>query len=163
MSRALIVAAGLAVVLGGCARNAVLELEIELPPEEGLALAELYVLSDYTDFSDAAWTEAQLEPLTELGDVARVDIVAEGASIERALGLRIRLCTAEPCPAGAPEQLVRIDRAFYVGERTWLRIPLPATPVRDPELLIFDRCEVGGCLDGDTLSYCRLDESHYCE
>ena len=150
--------------LAGCTRNARLELAVELPASERLAAAELLVLSDPPDFEGAAWATARREPLDEVGDTALVHILAEGESIERPLGLRVRLCPTDACAGDSPEVAVRVERAFYRGALTWLTIAIPDVPDGRAAPIDVGRCAVGGCLDGDAVEdFCRLDDTHYCE
>lgn len=150
----------LALLLLGCARNAILELDVELPA--GVSHAELAALSAPPPFDAPAWDAASVERLDEVGDRARVELVAEGSAIEAPLGVVVRLCASDPCEDAPAEVRVRAERAFYVGARTWLDLAIPAVPA-SPATVEVARCEVGGCLPGDTLDFCRDDGTHYCE
>jgi hypothetical protein len=151
-------------LLAGCARNGVLELTFELPASPRLSATELRVLSgEQNDFDSARWSAAEPQPLDNDRTV-RVDIVAEGAAIEAPLALRLRLCDGS-CTPTSPEVQVGIERAFYVGARTWVVIDVPVVPSESFDPIFVRRCEVGGCLEGDTASFCRQEPSmpHYCE
>lgn len=81
----------------------------------------------------------------------RVDIVADGAQITAPLAIKVVYCeNAEGCGRGSGgaqiERWYEVERAFYTGAYTFLRLPLHAAPIEPstaPER--FTRCEVGGC------------------
>lgn len=150
----------LALLASGCARNALLELEVQLPP--GIDHAELRVLSDPPpSYDDPEWDAVTPEALDEVGEVARVQVLAEGPAIEAPLAARVRLCGATPCDSTA-EVRVEIERPFYVGHETRVTVAIPAVPLAF-DTYVVDRCAVRGCLGGDTLEFCRDDGTHYCE
>lgn len=154
-----------AVILAGCARNGILEITISLPASPRLGETELRVLSgEQTDFDSPRWSQAQAQQLGNDRTV-RVDVVAEGEAIEEPLALRLRLCETDDCLASEPEVRVGIERAFYVGARTWVHVDVPIVPDESFDPIFVGRCEVGGCLEGDTQTYCRQEPPmpHYCE
>jgi hypothetical protein len=163
MRRALLAIALLS--LSACARNAILEITIELPEAITLGETELRMLSgDAADFESPRWADAQVARLGTEPSM-RVDVVAEGEAIEAPLAIRLRLCEDDRCPATAPEVRVGIERAFYAGAHTWIAIEVPLAPVPGEPPIFVGRCDVGGCLEGETRSFCRLEPPmrHYCE
>ena len=157
------IAALAALTLLGCAtRNARLDLAIELPTSSEFEYVELVARADPTSFDEPAWDGAPAERLTELGDTARVQILAEQA-IEAPLGLRLRFCRAEPCAIVSPELRVRFERAFYVAEVTSYTLEVSEVPTGVTGPLPVGACAVAGCLEEGDADYCRLDGSHYCE
>ena len=144
----------------GCGQNAILALTIELP--EGISGADARFLSDPDEFDDPEWMLMDAEALDEVGGVAEVDVVATGASIDAPLGMRLAICDATPCPSDAPEVRILFERPFYLGQRTFHTLVVPFTPTQTEGSEMVGRCELGGCLEGETDSYCRLDGRHYC-
>ncbi|HHH30471.1 MAG TPA: hypothetical protein ENK57_19310 [Polyangiaceae bacterium] len=169
----------------GCARNAILEVEITLPPRAGEAQYALIELNpdELGDMPfEVQWAAVPLEPLA-LGDApvsTSVSVIAEGYAGDALL--RIRFCRSPDCaeilPPSDPQQEVRyrIERPFYTGARTRvnLMVPLPS-PAPAPRgcvevvtseptyLCTVERCAVQGCASGDVVSnYCIADR-HYCE
>ena len=154
----------LSMLLAGCARNGILELTFELPASPRLSATELRVLSgEQTDFDSPRWSGAEPQPL-DYDRTVRVDVVAEGEALEEPLALRLRLCDGS-CTQTSPEVRVGIERAFYAGARTWVSIAVPVISADSFEPMFVGRCEVGGCLEGDTRSFCRQEPSmpHYCD
>lgn len=105
-----------------------------------------------TDF-DVVWLDESTEAAA-LGDetrTQRVDVVAEGGQITAPLAIKVVYCqNADGCGRGAGgpeiERWYEVERAFYTGAYTFLRLPLDVAPIEqstEPE--IFARCEVGGC------------------
>lgn len=171
-----------ALAASSCARNAILELELELPasPEP------LYVVVDARsdrDF-DAPWGDAALEAIPLPASCARaepppacgertldptcslvVSIVGGGADEARPLRVRVRFCTDPACALDPqpPEHRVELERAFYLGRYTQARVCIDAVPTSSaPETERIERCEVR-CRDGSAAQHCRLDGTHFCE
>lgn len=125
-----------------------------------------------TDF-DVAWLDETTETAA-LGDevrTQRVDIVADGEQITEPLALKVVYCqNAAGCGRGAGAQIERwylVERAFYVGAYTALRLPLDSAPI-EPSTMpqTFARCEVGGCgSDPDSTAPERgcIEGRHLCE
>ena len=126
-----------------------------------------------TDF-DVAWLDETTEaaPLGDAVRTQRVDIVADGDQITEPLAMKVVYCqNAEGCGRGSGgpeiERWYRIERAFYTGAYTFLRLPLdtaPFEPSTEPQ--VFTRCEVGGCgSDPESTAPERgcIDGRHLCE
>ncbi|MEZ4340766.1 MAG: hypothetical protein R3B82_29440 [Sandaracinaceae bacterium] len=172
----------------GCARNAIFELELELP-QQPAGVAPLYaVLQVANDRAFAAdWSsverleglaltptcsrplvppDCQVRELTP--DCSRVvSIVGDEADAPDPLRVRLRFCEDPSCTAArdatAPEARVEFERALYPGHFTQGRVcvdTVPTTP--SPVPTIVDRCDVR-CRDGEAATYCRADGTHFCE
>lgn len=163
----------------GCTRNAVFELELELPPAEGryvvvearsgatpdrIGVAPPIPSSGSCARPDPAppCEERQLDPACS----AVVSVVADEAEIEAPLELRIRFCVdpdcADPADEEAPERRVDVERAFYLGRYTQARACIDALPPPDAPIELIERCDVR-CREGTAAMYCRLDGTHFCE
>jgi hypothetical protein len=180
-SFALVLALALAT---GCARNAILELELELPPAPAGQVV-FAVVEARTDASfDAPFTGEPLDgfplaPSCTRGDTpppcgdrmldpscsAVVSVIGDGDDGARPLHVRVRFCQdpscAAPADGSAPEHRASIERAFYTGRYTQARTCIDALPV-EPSLDTIERCEVR-CRDGNAARHCRLDGTHFCE
>ncbi len=170
-----IVAAALAL---GCARNAVFELELELPPQpagpmrfavvearEGGAepgTVELGPLNAACGRPDPApaCADRALDPTCS----AVVSVVADGAR-SGPLDVRVRFCESPRCSvpadASAPELQVTIERAFYEGRYTQARVCADEVPTGAVPVTV-ERCDVR-CREGTAAMYCRADGTHFCE
>lgn len=176
-------------LLCGCARNAVLELAIELPRAEGdvaYALVEVHPDDLGEDPFAVQWATPPLAP-TPLGAVPVVldaSVVADGYRGD--VLLRVRFCRAPDClDLSAPrdpraEVRARIERPLYTGARTSVRLRIPSVPsasatppagcVAEPAghptwSCRVPRCSVAGCIFGDPVAnYCDGDDGpHFCE
>lgn len=156
----------LAVGCVGCAQNAILEIEMTLPPADQVGGMTRAVIG--FQLSGAA-TPATVTPdqqeflLPPAGDsVQRLSIVASGGDVELPLWLSVRYCDTE-CGFGEAPRLIRYERAFYVGEFTQHELTLPLPTDED---VAVGTCEVFGCL-GDTMptsGACVYGEGrHACE
>ncbi len=170
----------------GCTRNAILELELDLPPQpSGSALYAVVQVRSQGSF-DEPWDDVPLEGLPLGTSCTRPDppipchdrmldpacsevisIVAGEDAITEPLSVRVRFCSDPTCSApedaGAAEQRVEIERAFYVGHYTQARVCIDEVPaVTDPEPEVIDRCDVR-CREGTSMLQCRLDGTHFCE
>ncbi|MBX3246996.1 MAG: hypothetical protein KF901_07435 [Myxococcales bacterium] len=159
----------LSLALGCGDTNAVLELELRLPPQaDAPRFAAVQARRASVGFDDP-WDGSGLlaAPLGAEPRELAVSVVSE-SSYDEALLVRIRYCATATCDAlgdeRAPESRLVIERAFYLGERTHARWEIDALPTQtDPEPEQLDRCEVRGCRAGVAASYCRADGSHFCE
>jgi hypothetical protein len=171
-------------VLAGCAQNAVLELELDLPKNPGVTpvrYAVVRVVSGSVPFDqdwqgDDALPPFALDPNATSAQHVSLDgsSEVEGAPVR----VKVRFCRDPACSAlgddTAPEVRLQIDRAFYAGKRTsytWsiACVPNVAGQTDTPTCAIPQRaetdvtkCEVGGCRTGVTHSYC-VGDKHFCE
>lgn len=149
--------------LVGCAtRNARLDLDIALPDSSSIDHVELLVLPNPVGFGGPEWAQAPVEVLDELGETARVQILAE-ASIEQPLAVRVRFCEEAVCADSSAEVRARYERAFYVAEVTRHTLAIDAVPLATGEPREVSACAVGGCLLDGSGNFCRIDGTHYCE
>lgn len=167
----------LAIALLGCARNGVLELELELPPGDlvavvqarsGEGFAEPWPSEPAPSFALASSCSRPAEPprcderVLDPSCSTIVSIVGDDDEIEAPLAVRIRFCTDETCSDPDPvEHRVEIERAFYVGRYTQARVCVDEIPSATTTESI-ERCAVR-CRDGLTSMHCRLDGTHFCE
>ncbi|MGE0784142.1 MAG: hypothetical protein AB7S26_00540 [Sandaracinaceae bacterium] len=185
MTRSRLLLAVLASVLAmGCARNAIFELELDLPPG-GAARFVRVTASESLSFSDD-WSD--VPELVELGplppscarpdpspvceeraeidaDCGAIISVVSGSSSQGILRLRARFCASQGCTspadASAPEARITVERAFYQGRYTDARVCFDETPAADVDVTIA-RCDVR-CREGTAAMWCRADGTHFCE
>lgn len=186
MTRAMLLVGAL--LAGGCARNAIFELEVDLPPQP-ISVAPLFaVVQVASDRAfEADWSELErLEgialtptcarpldpPPCEVRELAPdcsavVSVVGDGDDAPRPLRVRVRFCEDASCTAArdatAPETRVEFERALYEGRYTQGRVcvdRVPSTPAPTPTVV--DRCAVR-CREGDAAMHCRADGTHFCE
>ena len=162
--------------LAGCARNAVFEVDLTIPPQTpGEPLFALVQVENGSVLFEDDWQSGSREgiPLTGSTQTLHYSIVTEDPTT--VVQLKVRFCVSSFCdslPADDPARGrtvgYRFERAFYVGERTRWRgtiatLPDPAggTPTAPIEI---GRCEVEGCIQGaGATSFCRLSGEHFCE
>lgn len=169
-----------------CARNAFLELTIELPPNVwktaiGERYAVIRVATVNTPF-DQEWQGDNPIPSVKTTDsttIARVSVEADSDSETKPVRVKVRFCKTESCSDlnddFAPEAWLQIERAFYIGQRTNLKWTLPCmpnVPGRTPDMPACSvphrqpvqkgKCEVGGCRTGTTTNHC-VGDVHFCE
>jgi hypothetical protein len=163
-----------AMVLVACAdqQNAVLEVEITLPPQ----LASSDQVHVVTQFRRAAGYpfEAEWEPpdspgnaLTDAQSSIAFSVVTEDPNTD--VNVRLRFCSRAQCEDlsddNSPERWFVLEQPFYMGERTFWSAEIATIPDRRPSSPErADRCSIRGCNEGgEVSSYCRLDGRHLCE
>ena len=162
----------LALALAGCAENAILELELQLPLDSEVAASFVSLEFDSREPPPIYTSPPETLPLSE-ERTRRVSVIASGEQIERPLFVRARFCRSQDCSAiednpvdpvtmepTMPGHEVRYERAFYLGQRTRHSLDLRAAP-RDGRSDV-DVCEVEGCFEGNLLTWCE-DGHHLCE
>lgn len=155
--------------LSGCARNAVLEVELDLPPGPTDRFA--VVQFETADGFDSTWL-AQY-PGTPLGSgrqTVEYSLITESPN-ER-LRVKVNFCTTPDCTGlddtfdRAPAVWYELERSFYIGERTRWVVTIDTLPIDPPSApMSVGRCQIQGCIEatGTTTTFCRLDGTHYCE
>lgn len=139
-----------ALAAGGCAENAVLELQVELPaaPEGDPDpwFAQVQVRRSNASF-DATWEG--LDPRTlELGPEPQWDCISVQTGDDSVdLNVRVNFCRTSDCEGlgddRPPERRYFLEHPFYLGRRTYW-----ATSVeRVPECATDADCAQGRCLD----------------
>ena len=182
----LLLATGL---LCGCARNAVIDLDIRVPRQptvvDGRVHAFIEVGTGLNDFGEQLLglegsVDVDVSMLATPTSITSLSIVAGDPATE--LRVRVRYCRAERC--SSPDDMRGLDvdepgfrwtfeRAFYAGERTSAAIDVPALApsieTGTPEMVC--RCAVIGCaVVGPGTSSCRMTTDvcdavarHFCE
>lgn len=171
----------------GCARNAILELDVTIPAQtvvDGRRYARIEVSDGVTSFDEDSFGSGETVELSAATPgTARFAVMGSDPSTE--VRVRVRYCVRPACDD--PNEDVRpfqegmrpgyryvFERAFYVGHVTSYEIrvdPLSAgTESAASEPIC--RCAVAGCVAGAATSYCRAsadpcnDEpgnTHFCE
>lgn len=175
-----------ALLLPGCARNAIFELELELPPRPGGSpLFAVIQMRNDAGFS-ADWSGVAMVPGVALAPSCTrpdpapgcdereldptcssvVSVIGGGSDLTRALRVRVHFCAdpacAGPTDAAAPEIRVEIERAFYTAAYTQGRVCIDVVPMALEAPIRIERCDVR-CREGDAVTHCRADGSHFCE
>ncbi|QQR91700.1 MAG: hypothetical protein IPJ88_08335 [Myxococcales bacterium] len=160
--------------LAGCSaeQNAILEVQLTLPPYSASGAEELYALIQFRwaennpfsvewEGSDPAGVRLEAN-----GTVSEVSVVAD--SPEGDVNLRVKFCANPTCTALgddlAAESRFVLENPLYIGERTFWSATIASIPSdKDSEALIVDKCDIEGCLEGEASSYCRNAGTHFCE
>lgn len=167
----------------GCARNAFLELEIDLPKNETTTtrFALVQVVSGDVPF-DQAWAGGDPVPAVKLGAAPtplKISVEGDSDTETRPIEVKVRFCKDASCTAlgddVAPEVRMHLERAFYIGERTsytWSIACMPNVPGQTDPPPVCDtkqraqndvpKCKVAGCRSGVTSEYCSGGK-HFCE
>lgn len=166
-------AATLAILSVGCARNAILEVDVELPagPTDRYAVVQFEngdaeYLEGWESDSDYPGTPL----LADEPQTVSYSVVTE--SSDPHLRMRVAFCITPDCtdvddsPIRVPGVWYDLPVAFYIGHRTRWTATIDAVPPAPPtEAVVIDRCAIEGCIeapDGEVY-FCRLDGRHYCE
>ena len=156
----------------GCARNAVLELEIDLPPGPTSRYAVVQFENQDSEFT-ASWGRTGSwagTPLTASRQTVRYSVVTE--AVQNRVRIKVNFCTTADCSAidDAPDRVpalwYELERAFYRGRETHWLLTVMAPPIDPPAAAIeVTRCEIAGCISAppSTGNYCRFDGTHFCE
>jgi hypothetical protein len=189
--RALAVPLLAAAALGGAScieQNAYLEVELifpadpratsSVPARKAVVRVNTGDVSFEEDWeSSEALSAVQLDPK----QLSKLQISVEGREeIEaKPVRIKVRFCTDPSCVGihddVAPEVRFEIERAFYLGKRTSLTLPVECIPnvatetdppptcaVKNEAVSTIPRCSVAGCREGVTTNYCASDK-HFCE
>jgi hypothetical protein len=180
MNRVLVAAALFA--SSGCARNAFLELTIQLPKNHD-TMNKRYAVTQVMAGPDfkVQWADdnAIAAVLLDANNPSTQKLSIEGNSDNESqkLGVKITFCKDPNCLAlgdeKAPTTGLEIERAFYIGKRTNFTWTIDCIPPGDgvapvtgctPELpKVVEKCKVGGCVGGPpTSNYC-IGGKHRCE
>jgi len=173
----------LVVAGSGCARNAYLELQVDLPPNDrpDARFAVVQVVAGEVPFKDQ-WAGGDPIPVVKLSSnptPLRVSVEGNGENETKPILVKARFCKDASCTAlgddVAPQVWLRIDRAFYIGQRTsftWKigcvpnvvgqTDPPPTCDVAQESLTTVPKCKVAGCRSGVTSEYCAGGK-HFCE
>lgn len=158
----------------GCVDNAILELEVDLPPNttDETLYAFLQTRSSVMSDFEEEWATQGLLDGFELGTeptTQAISIVADPTDYPGDALFRLTFCGTPRCDGigddvRAQVRLV-VEHPFYSLARTRARWTVPTLPemtIETPERI--ERCQVEGCREGTTSSYCREgDGTHFCE
>lgn len=155
----------------GCARNAILEVEVELPagPSDRYAVVQ-FETGDVA--FDAVWARADAFAGTQLGAAQSVSYSVVSEDPNTVIRMKVSFCTTPDCsgiddaPDRVPALWYEFEGALYIGERTRWTAVIDALPTDPPDASIeIDRCEIEGCIDApdSTTTFCRLSGEHYCQ
>ncbi len=167
----------------GCAQNAIFELTLDLPmrPASVPMGTEMYAFPQLRSGTSEAFTDrwAGQDPLTGVALSAterttmKISVIGNSDIEARPVRLKTQFCVDPRCngfgdDSMAPIDCVELERVFYVGSFTSLPYNIMAVPTivtcATADVRHIGRCEIRGCVDGDTTSYCRLEDgTHFCE
>lgn len=143
-----------ALATAGCAQNAILELQVQLPanPPGESWFAQIQVRDQSGHEFNIPWMGGDLTsvPLTNAPqwDCLSVQSVDPGVS----LNVRVRFCRSEDCldldDGDPPERLYSLETPFYIGARTYFRITVPEIPACDMAGSGTCASTPGVCVDG---------------
>jgi hypothetical protein len=163
----------LAVLLAfGCARNAVLEVDVDLPPGPAGRYAVVQFENQDAEFS-SSWGRTDAWPgaaLTAERQTVVYSVVTE--SFDAHVRIKVNFCTTADCSAldDAPDRVpavwYELDHPFYRGRHTRWHVSIPTAPIDPPdEPITVERCAIAGCISApdSTQSFCRFDGTHFCE
>lgn len=168
-------ALALAASLGSCARNAVLEVEVTLPPQPAGDVPRYAVVqfaAEPQEFESDWAGNGDFEgvPLGDAPTTTRFSIVSE--TEPTVVLVKVLFCTNPTCdvladdPRRTPAVWYRLERSFYIGARTrWTPEILEVPPAPPTAALEVDKCEIEGCIRAGApdSSFCRLSGAHFCE
>jgi hypothetical protein len=138
-------------LLGGCAENAVLELQVQIPPAPDPSTetyAQVQVRrADATGF-DVSWTGDDPQGVQLGQDAAWVCTSVDSHDATIDLDVRVRFCGSPACDAlgddSAPEVRYHLEHPFYIGHHTYWSAQIAAVP----ECTTDADCALGRCVDG---------------
>jgi len=171
--KGLAVAAAGCLTIAACADNAILEVELDLPPRPSTTPLYAFVQARAADKFPLPdpWGGSDLGAV-ELGDARYVDSISLLTSETNVdVNIKVRFCEDPRCTSipddNAPECWFHLEHPFYVGKRTFWSARVAAIPMdgdahHRTEVLV-DRCQIRGCVEGDLSDYCRVDGRHLCE
>lgn len=162
----------MALAFAGCARNAVLEIDVDLPP----GATDRYAVVQF-ETGDVAFDSVWRRPdeyagtaLTAERQTVSYSVISESADTH--VRMKVSFCTTPDC-SGIEDSIDRVPavwfdlpRSLYIGQRTRWTAVIDTLPIDPPTMPIaVDRCDIEGCIDatGSTTTFCRLDGRHYCE
>jgi hypothetical protein len=169
-------------------QNAYLELTLHFPADPraadtgGPRHAVVRVNTGDVSF-DTDWESSDALPSVALDGASstKLAVSVEGTPENETTPVRVkvRFCRDPSCVGidddSAPEVRYEIERAFYLGERTSLALTIdcipnvvgltdapPACAIASDAVVNVPKCEVAGCRNGVTSSYCSGGK-HFCE
>lgn len=156
-----------ALALGGCARNADLEIELTVPAQPAdrptFYVVAMFASGDFTSVPiDPQYPGTQLEDAPSQLNYSLLTEREDGH-----LKMVIFFCRSTTCRdednTAIPQVWFDFERGTYIGARThWSGEILEVPPVATVVTRCVDRCQVEGCIEGQGW-FCRDDGSHYCQ
>jgi hypothetical protein len=173
VKRAFVAAAVIA--SSGCARNAFLELTIELPKDPQNRFAVTQVMAGATDFT-IQWggdNPVPAMPLDANGPkTQKLSIEGNTDNESTEIRAKVTFCKQPDCLGPdddkAPAVGLKVERAFYIGKRTSFPWKIACIPGDTDCTLtiaaptVVTKCQVAGCRAGTTNNHC-FDGKHFCE
>ena len=157
----------------GCARNAYLELTIELPADAQGRYAVTQVMAGSTGFEVDWGGDNPIAPvkLIDAAQTQRMSIEGDTDNESSEIRVKIRYCKNANCTElgddKAPAVGLQIKRAFYIGKRTsftWkaadTAIPCDTCPAT---IHVAEKCAISGCRGGAPTSNNCTGDKHFCE
>jgi hypothetical protein len=165
----------LAVLLGfaGCVpplENAILEVELVLPPNTLVAEsthAVVEVAAGEVDFYELWPRDGEPDgvPLPREPSATSISVVS-GSAID-AISMKVRFCQDPQCalPGSdrSPEAHLLVRRPFHLGERSAIRVEVPAIPLVFERLPDVEGCAVRACTEELRDTYCDAAGAHLCD
>ncbi len=140
----------LALLASGCAENAVLELQVELPPAPTGEpwFAQVQVRRAAGNGFDAVWmgSDPRAVELTSAPQWDCISVQTNDDTVD--VNVRVRFCHEIDCLGfgddTAPERRYFLQTPFYIGRRTYWATTIDAVPQCTSD----SDCEVGACVAG---------------
>lgn len=124
-----------ALLLAGCTQNAILELQVLVPPgpTDGDWFAVIQVRDAVREPFDALRLVTGDRPVRLTDEVQWVCTSVESTDPTVSANVRVRFCRGPDCTeladAFAPERLYTLETPFYIGARTYYRIEIDDVPI----------------------------------
>lgn len=172
-------------LLQGCAKNAIFEIEMQLPatgqqpvPTLGpIMYVKLQIQPGPSVWGDL-WAVTASETvgpiaLTDSAQTITVDIEGDGDHLDQPVDVRILYCSSESCATTVSERWLEFEHPFFQGKSTYYRVPAEQTTTglerndadgTDP--MVVEKCEVAGCVETNgefLMDYCPSSGVHWCE
>lgn len=172
-------------LLQGCARNAVFEIEMQLPAagERPIPTAppithvKIQIQPGPSVWGDL-WAVTASETvgpiaLTDSAQTIHIDVEGDGDHLNQPVDVRILYCSSESCGTTVSERWFEFEQAFYKGKSTNYRMAAELTTMglensdtEGTEPRLIEKCEVAGCVETNgefLMDYCPSSGVHWCE
>lgn len=165
------VLAVVALLVGGCARNSVLEIELTVPAQPAgtpnLYAVAVFVPGVFEIGTGSVPIDSQYPGAALLGMPRQLPYSVISERADGQLVMVVFFCRSTTCRdedmTAIPQVWFEFERGTYIGQRTRWSGEIVAVPAASSsEVVCVDRCEVEGCIEGQGW-FCREDGSHYCQ